>query len=99
MKALLILAALLAGTAHADEMVYKAGDTTVRLQGVDCQTPFIAEALEKHFKLTARNAVVTVKGSGYDACWVLSGDKVIILDGDMDGGYIPVTAFVRDQGI
>lgn len=99
MKALLILAALLAGTAHADEMVYKAGETTVRLQGVDCPHPIIGRVLQEHLQAPARGAVVTFQGRSLAACWAMTDGKVAILDEDGDGAYIPVTAFVRDQGI
>lgn len=100
MKALLILAALLVGTAHADEMVSRIGALTVRLIGSRCVAPDLVRHIREDAREQWKAGVAEMSGHTLRLCWAVGNDGVVVIlneTGTVD--FVPVTAFVRDQGI
>lgn len=100
MRALILAAAMLAAPAMAGEMVYKnGGGLTVRLHESACDVPALSLSLGAESQTPARKATVISSGHAVQACWGISGDKVLIGDVLGHAGYIMVGEFRADPGV
>lgn len=100
MKRALVCAgiALLAFSAAADDMVASNGRDSVRLTQKPC-SPAILATIPPQFQKQAKAASAVVGGAIYTACWIPSGDHVILSYDDGDTGIIPVHQFRRSPGV
>ena len=102
MKALILVAALMAaGPAAADDMVAKGETTTIRLMEAPCEQASFQAILVQVKPDPAKRAVVVHKGRPIPACWVAHQESgtVAIVDADGDMGLIPMAEFKREAGI
>lgn len=92
--------AALALSANADDMLFRQGDTAIRLTQGDCAVPQAIVMLWGVAEKTAHAAEVTEGQRKTAACWVLDADAdVAIVTEDGRGGFIPAAAFKRAVGI
>jgi hypothetical protein len=95
MKALVLCAALAAGTAMAQSMVFRQGNLAVRLTQADCQIPGMSEALVGAGGLTEpKQVLITHNATELRGCWSVDKDGDVLI-GDESGstGFLPMVAF------
>jgi hypothetical protein len=97
MRSLFCAALLCAAPVFASPVaVFKSDAVTVYAYTDTCPIPEIAAVLAQFGP--SRKAAVLFEGRELQACYVLQGDKVLILDSDGDGGAIPAALFVEAKG-
>lgn len=100
MKAFLIAAIFAAGTAMAEEAVYKGDGLTVRLSQEECRYTQLADALTASGIVgKARTVTVTIRGMDIPGCWGLFGEKVLIADVSGDSGFLMLADFKPLPGV
>jgi hypothetical protein len=92
-KFIAALAAGLALSASAQEMLATQGGDSIRLQQGPCSEGVLRH-LEQGTRGYFRKALVVYEGKEYVACWAVRGDGMVVLRySDGDGGLVPVTMF------
>jgi hypothetical protein len=101
MRALLIVAALAAAPALADDMVFKDDNVTVRLTEAPCTRAAFQTVLAQVKPDPAKVAVVTHGGRYLAACWLAHPESgnVVLIDEEGDAGLIPMADFKREPGV
>jgi hypothetical protein len=98
MRSIFIAAALAAGSAIAGPVATFHGEhVTVFAYQEDCEVPSLTAFLAEFGK--AKKAATRFGGAEIKACYVVQDDKVLIVDEDGNGGYIPVTAFKEAKSV
>jgi hypothetical protein len=100
-RALIIAAILAAGSAIADDMVYKDDNVTVRLRSEPCATASMQAVLAQvQPEPAAKVAEVIFQGRAIAACWMAHQESgnVVLIDADGDAGMIPMAQFKRVPG-
>jgi hypothetical protein len=99
MRALALAAALLAGSASAQELIYTDGALTVRLMLAPCRVPALVEGLGEVSPRPAREAIIKARGQEIPACWAEGEDRVFIGDVLGQGGYILKSELKAEPGV
>jgi len=86
-------AALVAVPVWAVEVVASNGDDSVRLTDQPCTIPTVLNRLPPNVRVLVHDAVATVQGESFKACWVIEGDAAHLLYEDGDQGLVPLTDF------
>lgn len=98
MRSLILGAALLCASAHAD-LVFRQGNDSVRLTEADCTHAKVRELLPAGHASEFRAARAQVQGAPFAACWVKVGEVAFVIYEDGDQGAIPVEMLKEEQGI
>ncbi len=94
MKALLIAAAIAAGSAMADDMVARTGSDYVRITSSPCSTPEVLALLPQSLKEQFHDAITQVAGQTFRGCWArLPDGSVFLRYEDGDAGLVPYRDF------
>lgn len=91
--ALLCAAALLAAPAMADEVIASNGADSVRLSDSQCTSEEVLEQVTPPLREKLRDAVATISGQSFKACWVVEGNMAHLVYEDGDQGLVPLTEF------
>ena len=91
--ALLCAAALLAAPAMADEVIASNGADSVRLSDSQCTSDKVLEQATPPLRETLRDAVATISGQSFKACWIVEGNMAHLVYEDGDQGLVPLTEF------
>lgn len=91
--ALLCAAALLAAPAMADEVIASNGADSVRLSDSQCTSEKVLEQATPPVREKLRDAVATISGQSFKACWVVEGNMAHLVYEDGDQGLVPLTEF------
>lgn len=87
-------------SAQADDMLFRQGNTSVRLTQGPCAVPQAIVMLWGVVETEAKAAEVTEGERKIAGCWVIDSDNdVAIVTEDGRGGYIPAAAFKRAPSI
>ena len=98
MRYLIACAALACAPALAGPVaMFKADNVTVYAYTEPCEVPQLAAILAQFGP--SRKAAVLFEGRELVACYAVQGDQVLIVDSDLDGGRIPVSAFTEAKGV
>lgn len=92
-KIVAALAAGLALSASAQEMLARQGADSIRLTQGSCSDGVLRH-LEQGTRGYFRKALVVFEGKEYIACWAARSDGMVVLRySDGDGGLVPATMF------
>lgn len=91
--ALLCAAALLAAPAMADEVIASNGADSVRLSDSQCTSDKVLEQVTPPLREKLRDAVATISGQSFKACWLVEGNMAHLVYEDGDQGLVPLTEF------
>lgn len=91
--ALLCAAALVAAPAMADEVIASNGSDSVRLSDSQCTNEKVLERVTPPAREKLRNAVTTIAGQSFQACWTVEGNMAYLVYEDGDQGLVPLTEF------
>jgi hypothetical protein len=97
----LLCAALLcaASSVHAQVLVARQGDDSVRLTGAECKSQLVLDRLDPSVAPHYRAASAVFQGQSYVACWRLVGNAAHLVYEDGDQGIIPATHLKPDASI
>jgi len=91
--ALLCAAALVAAPVLADEVVANNGDDSVRLSDTRCSSQKVLGLAGPPARGELKDAVATIAGQSFKACWVVEGGMARLVYEDGDEGLVPLTEF------
>jgi hypothetical protein len=77
----------------ADEVVASNGEDSVRLSDQPCSSETVLNRLPPNLRVLVHDAVATVQGESFKACWVIDGDAAHLLYEDGDQGMVPLSDF------
>ncbi len=99
MKAALILAAMLVGTAHAG-YVYRTDGLTLHLMDSPCTNAKVLDLLLDKYKTEFKQGVATVNGRQISLCWIESGkNEVTIIDEEGSGAALNISAMKKVSSV
>jgi hypothetical protein len=98
MRAILLAALVAAGPASAD-LMFKQGDTQIRLAEEVCRSERIKFMAAAAGVETPYAGLATFGNYIVGLCWGRVEDKFVIVDEDGDGAYLPATAFKVENGV
>lgn len=83
----------------ADDMVASNGRDSVRLFDRPCSSETVLALVAPQFHSKLRDAVSTIAGQSFRACWTVQGYMAHLVYEDGDQGLVPLSEFKRMPGV
>lgn len=91
MKVVLLCAALAAAPAIAGNLVARQGGDSVRLAEGPCKAQQVLSQLDPQLQEKYKEAIATVQGRTFAACWRMTPNGAHLLYEDGDQGLVPAS--------